>query len=83
MNRRHAFFWPENTSLRTRRLALCAALLLASTAWFILGTLLAARPTNSLLLGWFWIDGSIIALTFVLLLKTRQDQRAEGSVHPC
>ncbi len=75
MNCGRAFFWPENTSLRRRRLLLCAVLLLASTAWFVLGTFLAVRPTNPWPLGWFWIDGGIVALVFVLLLKTRQCQR--------
>jgi hypothetical protein len=76
MNCGHTFFWPENTSLRRRRLLLCAVLLLASTTWFVLGVLVTTQPTNPLPLGWFWVDGGIIALVFGLLLKTRQCQRA-------
>jgi lipopolysaccharide export LptBFGC system permease protein LptF len=77
MNTMRTFFWPEDASLKRRRLLLGTALLLASAFWFVLGGLLAVAandPTQQFLWGLFWIVGIMIALAFTRLLKTRQCQ---------
>ena len=79
MSTMRGFFWPEDTSLKRRRLLLGTALLLASMLWFVLGALFAVAanaPTQQFLWGSFWIAGSTIALVFTSLLKTRQCQSA-------
>lgn len=77
MNIIRGFFWPEDASLKRRRLLLGAALLLVCSLWFVLGALSTVAPNNpnhQLLWGFFWIVGAIISLVFVSLLKTRQCQ---------
>lgn len=79
MSTLRGFFWPEDASLKRRRLLLSMALLIATTLWFVLGGLLAVATSDStrqFLWGSFWIVGSIIFLVFIRLLKTRHCQSA-------
>mgnify|MGYP001267729509 CR=1 FL=1 len=79
MQTMQSFFWPEDTSLKRRRLLLGVALLVASTLWFVLCALLAVVPNDpnqQFLWGSLWIVGIIIALVYIRLLKTRQCQSA-------
>ncbi|HZS78191.1 MAG TPA: hypothetical protein VFA41_16385 [Ktedonobacteraceae bacterium] len=76
MNTIRGFFWPEDASLKKQRLLLGLAFLLASALWFVLGALLAVAPDDQFLWSLLWIAGTVIALAFTRLLKTRQCQSA-------
>ncbi len=74
MSTLQGFFWPEDASLKRRRMLLSTALFLVSALWFVLGALLtiaADGPTGQFLWGSFWIVGAMIPLVFMRLLKTR------------